>query len=73
MEYTSHWMHTNERVKAFESKDGHSCLVDMTIKGLTSTGLLHAEDAFGEAYELSPDGNSLDFFTGLIRRKLDKN
>jgi hypothetical protein len=42
MEYTSHWMHTNERVKAFESKDGHSCLVDMTIKGLTSTGLLHA-------------------------------
>lgn len=42
MEYISHWMHSNERVKAFESKGGHSCFVDMTIKGLTSAGLLLA-------------------------------
>ena len=24
----------------------------------------------GQRFELHPDGNSLDFFTGLVRRKL---
>jgi len=27
-------------------------------------------DERGELYELSPDGNSFDFFSGLIHRKL---
>ena len=31
---------------------------------------LQAADAAGERYELHPDGNSLDFFTGLVRKKL---
>jgi biotin--protein ligase len=29
-----------------------------------------AIDASGEKYELHPDGNSLDFFKGLVRKKL---
>ena len=28
------------------------------------------DDAGGERYELHPDGNSLDFFQGLVRKKL---
>ena len=28
------------------------------------------EDKAGVQFELSPDGNSLDFFSGLIKRKL---
>lgn len=29
-----------------------------------------ATDEAGERYELHPDGNSLDFFQGLVRKKL---
>ena len=29
-----------------------------------------AVDGGGERYELHPDGNSLDFFQGLVRKKL---
>lgn len=32
--------------------------------------LLQATDGAGERYELHPDGNSLDFFRGLVRKKL---
>ena len=42
----------------------------LTIEGLTQHGFLRASDAAGQSYELHPDGNSLDFFQGLIRRKL---
>ena len=42
----------------------------ITVTGLTPHGFLRAEDADGAAYELHPDGNSLDFFRGLVRRKL---
>lgn len=31
---------------------------------------VQAADAAGERYELHPDGNSLDFFKGLVRKKL---
>ena len=46
-----------------------SCRV--TITGLSPSGFLAAVDA-GDGvtrYELHPDGNSLDFFKGLVRRK----
>jgi len=42
----------------------------MVIKGLTDSGFLLAEDKVGVQFELCPDGNSLDFFSGLIKRKL---
>jgi biotin---protein ligase len=46
--------------------------VSMEIKGLTPDGYLLAADDSGERYSLSPDGNSLDFFKGLIRSKLPR-
>ena len=43
----------------------------VTITGLAPSGYLLAVDtATGAAYELHPDGNSLDFFQGLVRRKV---
>ena len=47
-------------------------LVKLVVKGVTSTGYLLAVDAEGERYELHPDGNSLDFFKGLVRKKLPR-
>ena len=44
--------------------------ISLTVEGLTPHGFLRASDAAGHSYELHPDGNSLDFFQGLIRRKL---
>ena len=43
---------------------------NVTIVGLTPTGYLRAVHASGEQYELHPDGNSLDFFSGLISKKI---
>ena len=42
------------------------------IQGLTPEGYLLAADAGGQRYSLSPDGNSLDFFKGLIKTKLPR-
>lgn len=42
----------------------------VTIKGLTEEGYLLAVDSAGQRFSLSPDGNSLNFFDGLIKRKL---
>ena len=42
---------------------------------MTNLGLpgrfLKSETSKGELYELHPDGNSFDFFNGLIRHKLN--
>lgn len=46
--------------------------VAMRIQGLTNDGYLLAVDDKGEQYSLSPDGNSLDFFEGLIKAKLPR-
>lgn len=68
--YLSHWLHSNQQVKIVENRNGQAQEVNMVIKGLTDAGLLLAEDIHGDEFELTPDGNSLDFFSGLIRRKL---
>lgn len=44
--------------------------VSVRIQGLTPDGYLLATDDRGERYSLSPDGNSLDFFKGLVKAKL---
>jgi biotin--protein ligase len=49
---------------------GGTADVRLTVKGVTSTGYLLAVDGRGARYELHPDGNSLDFFKGLVRKKL---
>jgi biotin--protein ligase len=70
--YTDNWLHAGQRVE-LEEGYGQSQLaerISLTIDGLTPHGFLRASDAAGHSYELHPDGNSLDFFKGLIRRKL---
>lgn len=44
--------------------------MQLTVRGLSPSGFLMAQDASGASYELTPDGNSLDMMKGLIRRKL---
>ncbi|KAL0041637.1 hypothetical protein WJX79_010263 [Trebouxia sp. C0005] len=65
--YLHTWLHTNQKVTLLE--DGNK-EVALTIKGLTEYGYLLAVDIQGTAFALHPDGNSLDFFQGLIRHKL---
>lgn len=61
-EYYSLWLHSGQHV-AVEG-------VPMKIVGLSDQGYLLAEDEHSNRHELHPDGNSLDFFKGLIRKKV---
>ena len=68
-DYIKSWMHSNQRVEVVQ-EDGKNPIF-VTVKGISDTsGALHAVDDLGDSYELYPDGNSFDFFNGLIRRKL---
>jgi biotin--protein ligase len=64
--YLYHWLHSAQSVTLMEE----ARQVTVTLQGLTQQGYLLAVDAAGERFELHPDGNSLDFFQGLVRRKL---
>ena len=66
-EYLSCWMHSGQQVQLEEGGGGRPVL---TIKGLSQHGFLLAVDGYGQRYELTPDGNSLDMMQGLIRKKL---
>jgi biotin--protein ligase len=72
-EYLRCWMHSGQQVTLVDppGADGQPGeAVALTITGLSSTGFLRAVDAAGAAYELTPDGNSLDMMQGLLRRKM---
>lgn len=43
---------------------------DVDICGLADNGFLQAVSRKGDLLELHPDGNSLDFFKGLISKKV---
>lgn len=67
--YLSAWLHTGQRV---DLEENGTC-VPVVIRGLTEDGYLLAEEKVRDTivkYELHPDGNSLDFFKGLVRKKL---
>ena len=66
--YLEQWLHTGQRV-VVKGRDGEAD-AQMTIEGLTESGALLTVDASGEQFELYPDGNSFDFFAGLIKQKL---
>lgn len=69
--YLRHWLHNQQTVTLIETdKDGVRRLVCLVIKGLTTSGYLLATDKNNTPFELHPDGNSLDFFNGLVRKKL---
>ena len=61
-DYERSWMHGGQRLQL---EDGTSVVVE----GLAPHGLLRARDQRGVCYELHPDGNSLDWFRGLVKKK----
>ena len=67
-EYLQKWLHTNQTAHYKQDKDTQS--MQAVIRGLTPNGCLLAEGSAGQTLELYPDGNSLDFFSGLLTRKL---
>ena len=73
-DYYAAWLHSGQAVELEEEDEegggGGKRRVRVVIRGLSAYGYLRAEDAAGERYELHPDGNSLDFFRGLVRKKL---
>ncbi|XP_052296919.1 biotin--protein ligase 2-like isoform X1 [Citrus sinensis] len=68
--YYKTWLHSGQRVIVQEKNEDQVVENVVTIQGLTSSGYLLAIGDDNQMCELHPDGNSLDFFKGLIRRKL---
>ncbi|KAF3683752.1 Biotin--protein ligase 1, chloroplastic [Capsicum annuum] len=70
--YYTTWLHSGQRVIVQDRSDDQDQLVEnvVTIQGLTSSGYLLAITDDGQMCELHPDGNSFDFFKGLIKRKM---
>lgn len=80
--YEAAWLHSGQEVEVEEgvemvsdSSSSKASLLSsrcrVKITGLSPSGFLAAVDA-GDGltrYELHPDGNSLDFFRGLVRKK----
>ncbi|XP_052188913.1 biotin--protein ligase 2-like [Diospyros lotus] len=68
--YYATWLHSGQRV-IVQEKDGEQFVEKpVTIQGLTSSGYLLAVGEDSQLCELHPDGNSFDYFKGLVRRKL---
>ncbi|XP_047952171.1 biotin--protein ligase 1, chloroplastic-like isoform X2 [Salvia hispanica] len=70
--YYKTWLHRGQRVVVQEKNESEDQVSEnvVTIQGLTRSGYLLAATDDGQICELHPDGNSFDFFQGLVRRKL---
>ncbi|XP_057795845.1 biotin--protein ligase 2-like isoform X2 [Salvia miltiorrhiza] len=70
--YYKTWLHSGQRVILQEKSESEDQVSEnvVTIQGLTPSGYLLAATDDGQICELHPDGNSFDFFQGLVRRKL---
>ncbi|XP_051128807.1 biotin--protein ligase 2-like isoform X2 [Andrographis paniculata] len=71
-QYYKTWLHSGQRVIVQEKDDNMNQVSEyvVTIQGLTSSGYLLAITDDGQTCELHPDGNSFDFFKGLVSRKV---
>ncbi|CAH1439641.1 unnamed protein product [Lactuca virosa] len=71
--YYKTWLHSGQRIIVQEQNEDQDLPIEsvVTIQGLTSSGYLMAITDNSEICELHPDGNSFDFFKGLVRRKLN--
>ncbi|CAL9150488.1 unnamed protein product [Musa hybrid cultivar] len=70
--YYKTWLHSGQKVVIEEKQEGQpEESIIVTVQGLTSSGYLLAVGEDDKSYELHPDGNSFDFFKGLVRRKLE--
>ncbi|PAN04184.1 hypothetical protein PAHAL_1G048200 [Panicum hallii] len=70
-QYYNSWLHSGQTVVVQDAHECQSVGSVVTIQGLTPTGYLYAIGEDDKSYELHPDGNSFDFFTGLVRRKME--
>ncbi|VVB17776.1 unnamed protein product [Arabis nemorensis] len=68
--YYRTWLHSEQKVVVEVTIEDKFIRSVVTIQGLTSSGYLLAIGDDNQMYELHPDGNSLDFFKGLVGRKL---
>ncbi|CAN6851870.1 unnamed protein product [Brassica oleracea] len=68
--YYRTWLHSGQRVIVEDKIEDQVVHNVVTIQGLTSSGYLLAIGDDYQMYELHPDGNSFDFFKGLVRRKI---
>lgn len=70
--YYRTWLHSGQRVIVQERSDDQDQFIEnvVTIQGLASSGYLLGITDDGQMCELHPDGNSFDFFKGLIKRKM---
>ncbi|CAA7062340.1 unnamed protein product [Microthlaspi erraticum] len=68
--YYRTWLHSEQRVMVEEKINDKVVQNAVTIQGLTTSGYLLAIGDDNQMYELHPDGNSFDFFKGLVRRKI---
>ncbi|CAD5166126.1 unnamed protein product [Musa acuminata subsp. malaccensis] len=70
--YYKTWLHSGQKVVIEEKQEGQpEESIIVTVQGLTSSGYLLAVGEDDKSYELHPDGNSFDFFKGLVRRRLE--
>eukprot|EP01138_Halocafeteria_seosinensis_P010442 gb/GECG01010660.1/.p1 GENE.gb/GECG01010660.1/~~gb/GECG01010660.1/.p1 ORF type:complete len:395 (+),score=41.76 gb/GECG01010660.1/:1-1185(+) len=78
-EYESMWLHSKQRVLSQAGTTGSNRSdarrrsleeKQLTILHLSDTGSLLAKDDSGQLYDVYPDGNTFDFMSGLIRRKI---
>jgi len=49
------------------------CTMATVVLNTRKNRYLKAKDEQGVIYELHPDGNSLDFFQGLLRKKIQSS
>ncbi|KAL3638784.1 ATP-dependent 5'-3' DNA helicase hcs1 [Castilleja foliolosa] len=70
--YYKTWLHSGQRVIVQEKNEDQDQISEnvVIIQGLTTSGYLLAIAEDGQTCELHPDGNSFDFFSGLVRRKI---
>ena len=68
--YYSSWLHTGQQIRAQCDSDVDR-YEQVKVIGLSQNGYLLATDEFGHRFELHPDGNSLDFMNGLLRKKVN--
>ncbi|KAJ0266086.1 Biotinyl protein ligase (BPL) and lipoyl protein ligase (LPL) [Hirschfeldia incana] len=68
--YYRTWLHSGQRVIVEDKIEDQVVQNVVTIQGLTSSGYLLAIGDDYQMCELHPDGNSFDFFKGLVRRKI---
>ncbi|KAK6518521.1 biotin holocarboxylase synthetase, variant 2 [Arthrobotrys conoides] len=70
-EYYQYWLHSNQVVNLEDSSNSKACIqgISMDDGMLVVAELDEHSVRTGKAFKLQADGNSFDFFNGLLRKK----